>query len=78
MMIIGLRSCSLICWFMYSTVALCVWHFVGLRMILCLLACGTFLNDWVAAGHDKGTKSVQWPRDVRLSAAVGCAHSLTL
>ena len=42
-----------------------------------LLACGTFLNDWVAAGHDKGTKSVQWPRDVRLSATFGCVHSLT-
>ena len=39
-----------------------------------LLACGTFLNNWVAAGHDKGTKSVQWPRDVRLSAAFGCAQ----
>ena len=42
-----------------------------------LLACGTFLNDWVAAGHDKGTKSVQWPRDVRLSAAFGCVRALS-
>ena len=31
-----------------------------------LLACGTFLSDWVAAGHDPGTKSVQWPSDEAL------------
>jgi hypothetical protein len=33
-----------------------------------LLACGTFLDEWVAAGHDKGTKSVQWPADADLVA----------
>ena len=33
-----------------------------------LLACGTFLKDWVAQGHDKGTKSVQWPSDDQLVA----------
>ena len=33
-----------------------------------LLACGTFLHEWVAAGHDKGTKSVQWPKDEDLVA----------
>jgi hypothetical protein len=31
-----------------------------------LLACGTFLSEWVAAGHDPGTKSVQWPADQEL------------
>ena len=33
-----------------------------------LLACGTFLEEWVAAGHDAGTKSVQWPADGALIA----------
>lgn len=33
-----------------------------------LIACGTFLNEWVAAGHDKGTRSVQWPKDEDLVA----------
>lgn len=33
-----------------------------------LLACGTFLKDWVAAGHDNGTTSVQWPSDADLIA----------
>ena len=31
-------------------------------------ACGTFLEDWVAAGHDKGTTSVRWPTDATLIA----------
>ena len=31
-----------------------------------LLACGTFLSEWVAAGHDLGTASVQWPTDEAL------------
>jgi len=33
-----------------------------------LLACGTFLSEWVAAGHDNGTVSVQWPKDADLIA----------
>jgi len=33
-----------------------------------LLACGTFLSEWVAAGHDVGTTSVQWPADAALVA----------
>ena len=31
-------------------------------------ACGMFLEDWVALGHDHGTTSVQWPANAALIA----------
>eukprot|EP00301_Raphidiophrys_heterophryoidea_P006619 c12653_g1_i3.p1 GENE.c12653_g1_i3~~c12653_g1_i3.p1 ORF type:complete len:148 (+),score=33.68 c12653_g1_i3:264-707(+) len=33
-----------------------------------LLACGTFLSDWVSRGNDPGTRSIRWPNDDTLIA----------
>jgi hypothetical protein len=32
-----------------------------------------FLSDWVAAGHDKGTTSVQWPANAALASQAKAA-----